>query len=107
MLIHKFCQNRCFLLLVFLILLIFSIINYIKRNNSINDLLFNKNNYLIEKIYEINDREPTYKLVTYEGYKFPLERNFAQTILTNQLELNKICKENPNITIIDIGASLG
>jgi len=67
----------------------------------------NKENIFVVKVLEINDREPTYKLATYEGYQFPVDRNRAQTELFNSLKLQQICKLNPNTTVIDVGASLG
>ncbi|CAF4328301.1 unnamed protein product, partial [Rotaria sordida] len=62
---------------------------------------------ILIKIFEINDRLPTYKLVTYQGYEFPLKRNRAQTVLINHLKLQEKCQQNPNTTVFDIGASLG
>jgi len=88
--------------------LLLAITHYSSKFNFLNDLIESqKEKFLVAKIYEINDREPTYKLATYQGYKFPLERNRAQTELINYLKVKQICKTNPNTTIIDIGASLG
>ncbi|CAF3633446.1 unnamed protein product, partial [Rotaria sp. Silwood2] len=93
------------IILIALIPLLLSIIHYYYKSN------IYKHSYTQDdiklKIYEINDRQPTYKLVTYEGYEFPLKRNRAQTILINQLNLYEKCQKYPNTTIFDIGASLG
>jgi len=105
MFIRKLFQSRLFLFLFALIPLLLSINHYYSKYSLLNDH-FNENNFQI-KIIEINDRQPTYKLATYEGYQFPLERNLAQTELFQYLKLQQICQNNSNTTVIDIGASLG
>src|SRR4051812_38555561 len=99
MFIRRLFQCRYSLFILTLILFILTIIHYYSKLNLSKKFLV--------KIIEINDREPSYKLATYEGYQFPLERNRAQTELFKDLKLKEICQSNPNITIIDIGASLG
>lgn len=104
MCIRKLFQSRLFLFLIAFIPLILSISHYYSKYELIKH---KKENNFLMKIIEINDREPTYKLATYEGYEFPLERNRAQTELFNYLKLKQICQTNPNTTLIDVGASLG
>lgn len=66
-----------------------------------------KEDYGQMKIILVNDREPSYKLATYEGYQFPLERNRAQSELLTYLKLREKCSNQTNTTILDVGASLG
>lgn len=105
MFVRKLFQSRLFLFLFGLIPLLLSINHYYSQYYLLNND-FIENNFQI-KILEINDRQPTYKLATYEGYQFPLERNLAQTELFQYLKLQQICQNNSNTTVIDIGASLG
>lgn len=106
--IRKLFQSRLFLILFALIPLSFALVYYYKKS-SLSDKIYSyksKDNFKI-KTLEINDREPTYKLVAYEGYQFPLERNRALTKLLNQLKLYQTCKNHPNTTVLDVGSALG
>ncbi|CAF3480501.1 unnamed protein product [Rotaria socialis] len=60
-----------------------------------------------QKLVEIKDRQPSYKLYIYEGYEVALDRNRAQTKLLDNLKLHDKCQQNPKTIVLDIGASLG
>ncbi|CAF3504423.1 unnamed protein product [Rotaria sp. Silwood1] len=108
MISRRLFQSRYFLILFALIPLLLSIIHYYKKSNALNNISpYDTQEKILIKIFEINDRQPTYKLVTYQGYEFPLKRNRAQTVLINQIKLYQKCQQYPNTTVFDIGASLG
>ncbi|CAF3556804.1 unnamed protein product [Rotaria sp. Silwood1] len=108
MISRRLFQSRYFLILFALIPLLLSIIHYYKKSNVLNNISpYDTQEKILIKIFEINDRQPTYKLVTYQGYEFPLKRNRAQTVLINQIKLYQKCQQYPNTTVFDIGASLG
>lgn len=108
MFIRRLLQSRLFLFLLTLILSVITLIHYLSSNERLRSIISSsKEDYGQIKILLINDREPSYKLVTYEGYQFPLERNRAQTELLSSLKLKEKCSNETNTTILDVGASLG
>lgn len=60
-----------------------------------------------EKIMDINDRQPSYKLYIYEGYDVTNSRYRAQAKLVDRLKLHDKCQQNPGTIVVDVGASLG
>ena len=105
MFIRRLFQSRLLLFLFTLTFFVITLIHYLSSNEKLKGL--SKEDYGQIKIILINDREPTYKLATYEGYQFPLERNRAQTELLSHLKLKEKCLNETNTTILDVGASLG
>ncbi|CAF4729965.1 unnamed protein product [Rotaria sp. Silwood1] len=62
---------------------------------------------IIEKVVEIKDRQPFYKLFIYEGYEVDLDRKRAQAKLLDNIKLYDKCQRNSKTIIVDVGASLG
>ena len=62
---------------------------------------------LKEKIVEINDRQPSFRLYAYEGYESNAPRHRAQAKLLDDVKLYDRCQQNPRLLVVDIGASVG
>ena len=60
-----------------------------------------------EKIVEINDRQPSFKMYIYDGYEISSDRNHAQAKLLDSIKLYDKCQQNPKFLVVDVGASLG
>ncbi len=60
-----------------------------------------------QKLVEINDRQPSFKMYIYEGYNISSDRNHAQMKLLDNIKLHDKCQQNSKLIVIDIGASLG
>lgn len=59
------------------------------------------------RIVEISERPPSFKLYIYDGYNIASERNRAQNKLLDNIKLYDKCQQNPKFIVIDVGASLG
>lgn len=66
-----------------------------------------ENRKVKEKLMDINDRLPSYKLYTYEGYDPSNSRFRAQAKLLDKLKLHEKCQQTPGTIVVDVGASLG
>jgi hypothetical protein len=66
-----------------------------------------KESKITQKIVEINDRQPSYKLYVYEGYQVAVDRNRAQAKILDNIKLHDTCQQNPKTLVVDVGASLG
>ncbi len=55
----------------------------------------------------MNDREPSYKLVTLNGRKPYADGDRAQATVVKHLQLLNKCTKDPSLIVIDIGAYLG
>ena len=60
-----------------------------------------------EKLVEINDRQPSFRLYVYEGYETNAPRFRAQAKLLDDVKLHDRCQQNPRLIVVDIGASVG
>lgn len=61
----------------------------------------------VEKIFERNDRSPTYRFYAYEGYEFDVNRARAEAKLIDNLKVCDRCQQNPKTLVVDVGASFG
>jgi hypothetical protein len=59
------------------------------------------------KVIEMNDRVPSFKLVTFNGLKPHVDGDRAQATVINSLELPTKCNQDPSLIVVDIGAYLG
>lgn len=55
----------------------------------------------------MNDRKPSYKLVTLNGEKPYADGDRAQATVVEHLQLVDQCQEDPSLIVVDIGAYLG
>ncbi|CAF1017896.1 unnamed protein product [Rotaria magnacalcarata] len=55
----------------------------------------------------MNDRKPTYKLVTLNGRKPYADGDRAQAVVVEHLQLVNTCQEDPSLIVVDIGAFVG
>ncbi|CAF5179157.1 unnamed protein product [Rotaria magnacalcarata] len=62
---------------------------------------------LIYKVIKMNDRKPTYKLVTLNGRKPYADGDRAQAVVVEHLQLVNTCQEDPSLIVVDIGAFVG
>jgi hypothetical protein len=59
------------------------------------------------KVVTMNDRVPSYKLATLDGEKPYADGDRAQATVINHLQLAQMCKRDPSLVVVDIGAFLG
>ncbi len=108
MLYNQFFRSR-YLSLLFSLLILLIILNNLYSNSpkNVSKNVVNHARKINQKIVEINDRQPSFKMHIYEGYEIASDRNRAQAKLLNSIKLYDKCQQNPKLIVVDIGASLG
>ena len=55
----------------------------------------------------MNDRQPSFKLVTQDGNKPYADGDRAQAKIVDSLQLKDKCRRDPSLIVVDVGAFLG
>ncbi|CAF0759744.1 unnamed protein product [Adineta ricciae] len=60
-----------------------------------------------ETVFDMDNREPAFKLVTRTGDKPPIDSDRAYGKILDELHLQETCQQDPSTVVIDVGAGLG